>query len=309
MAVVELFSQRQKKLRQEVSDVYVYDQVPSELRVQVLYILDDAIGDFNNIAKIDDMRMAIYIEMYHLLCRGYGEFKLVDNEHGDKRADLRRFFLSARDERALDVIDLAFKFINSRVRNERYQSKVRPTLKPDEAISELNHRFKQHGIGYEFQSGELIRVDSQFIHQSAVLPVLNLLSDTAYKGANEEYRKAFEHYRHGNHKECLNECLKAFESTMKVICIKRGWSHNPNDTAKKLLEICFQNELIPSYLQSEFTSLRTSLESGVPTVRNKLGGHGQGAQPTTVPPYLASYLLHLTATNILLLVEAEKALP
>ena len=38
-------------------------------------------------------------------------------------------------------------------------------------------------------------------------------------------------------------------------------------------------------------------------------GHGQGSQQPVVPPYLASYLLHLTATNILLLVEAEKDLP
>jgi hypothetical protein len=96
---------------------------------------------------------------------------------------------------------------------------------------------------------------------------------------------------------------------MKAICKKRRWPHNETDTAKKLLEICFQNGLIPTYLQAHFSSLRTSLESGVPTVRNKLSGHGQGAQPTDVPIYLASYLLNLTATSILFLTEAEIALP
>ena len=48
-------------------------------------------------------------------------------------------------------------------------------------------------------------------------------------------------------------------------------------------------------------------ESGAPTVRNKEAGHGQGSEPVNVPEYLAAYVLHLTASNIVLLVEAYKA--
>jgi hypothetical protein len=96
---------------------------------------------------------------------------------------------------------------------------------------------------------------------------------------------------------------------MKTICDKQLWSYQPGDTAKKLINVCFQNQLIPTYLQDQFSSLRQSLESGVPTVRNKLGGHGQGSQPIIVPQYFAAYQLHMTASTILFLVEAEKALP
>jgi hypothetical protein len=120
---------------------------------------------------------------------------------------------------------------------------------------------------------------------------------------------AHEHYRHGNTKECLTDCLKAFESTMKAICAKRNWAHAPNATAKALLDTIFANNLIPSFMQSHFTGVRATLEAGVPTVRNKLGGHGQGVTPVNVPDSLAAYALHLTATNILLLVQAENELP
>ncbi|HLY25086.1 MAG TPA: hypothetical protein VKQ72_02025, partial [Aggregatilineales bacterium] len=89
----------------------------------------------------------------------------------------------------------------------------------------------------------------------------------------------------------------------------RGWTFNSTDTASALIAVCFNNGIIPGYLQSQFNALKSSLESGVPTVRNKTSGHGQGTQPITVPPYLAAYLLHLTATNILLLADADKALP
>jgi hypothetical protein len=96
---------------------------------------------------------------------------------------------------------------------------------------------------------------------------------------------------------------------MKIICAKRGWTYKQTDTASVLIDICFTNDLIPSHLQNQFGALKSVLSSGIPTVRNKQGGHGQGTQQIAVPDYLASYLLHLTATTILLLVQAEQELP
>jgi hypothetical protein len=154
----------------------------------------------------------------------------------------------------------------------------------------------------------MVRVDSQIIHTEVVKPALQFLSSKDFKGANQEFLSAHEHYRNRKFKECLNDCLKAFESTMKSICTKRRWTHQPNDTAKPLLDIIFQRALIPAFMQSHFTGLRATLEAGVPTVRNKLAGHGQGTSPVEVPGFVAAYALHLTATNILFLVQAEKEL-
>jgi hypothetical protein len=47
------------------------------------------------------------------------------------------------------------------------------------------------------------------------------------------------------------------------------------------------------------------LESAVPTVRNRLGGHGQGREVVDVPAYLVAYVLHMTAATIVFLAEAE----
>ena len=94
---------------------------------------------------------------------------------------------------------------------------------------------------------------------------------------------------------------------MKTICKKKGWSYSERATAKDLINVMFENELIPKYLESYFASLRSLLQSGVPTVRNKTSGHGQGELPVDVPEYLASYVLHLTASNIVLLVEAYQS--
>ena len=95
---------------------------------------------------------------------------------------------------------------------------------------------------------------------------------------------------------------------MKTICEKRGWKYKKNDTAKKLIQICFDNKLIPDFWQSHFSGLRGTLESGVPTARNIMGGHGNGTSPTEVPQHLAAYCLHITASTLVFLIEAEKSL-
>ena len=95
---------------------------------------------------------------------------------------------------------------------------------------------------------------------------------------------------------------------MKTICEKFGWDCNhEGDTAAILINTVLNNELIPRYLQSHLSGLKKVLASGVPTVRNKEAGHGQGSEPVNVPEYLAAYVLHLTASNIVLLGEAYKA--
>lgn len=95
---------------------------------------------------------------------------------------------------------------------------------------------------------------------------------------------------------------------MKAICDKRRWRYPKNATAKALIAVCFENKLIPEFWQSQYSGLRTLLESGVPTGRNKLSGHGQGTAPVEVPGHIAAYMLHMTASAIVFLAEAEAQL-
>ncbi|SOE91854.1 hypothetical protein SAMN05414139_04537 [Burkholderia sp. D7] len=191
----------------------------------------------------------------------------------------------------------------ARTRHSREEATERK-ITPEDAIDELNERFREHGVGYQYESSEILRVDSEFIHAEAVKPALGLLRMDGFAGANDEFLEAHEHYRHGRNKESIGSALKAFESVLKGICKIKKWNVGPNETANPLIAVCFAKALFPAYLESQLGSLRTLLESGVPTVRNRLGGHGQGAEPVSVPDYMARYALNLTAANILLLMEA-----
>ena len=311
MPIFDIFSKRQKKLRGEVPDVYIYDDLPKPLRVQIIqiwrYVIDIEVSQSYSFFSHQDVH-DFYDFLVKTLRHEYGVFWLTNSE-GEYREkgpqeELEEFFLTVEEvERALDVVELSCFLINNFIR-KRKSSKI-----ADDAIEELNNRFKEHGVGYQFTNGQIVRIDSEFIHAEIVKPALKLLDQQHYAGAQQEFLKAHEHYRKGNAKEALSECLKAFKSVMKAICDKRGWSYGNNATAKPLIQACFENGLIPSFWQSHYSALRNLLESSVPTGRNKLSGHGQGTTPVSVPNHLVSYMLHMTASAIVFLAEADKKAP
>ena len=304
MAIFDLFSKRQKRLKGEVQDILRYDDIPQHLRVQIIHIIQDVIGKDRYVG--DDRANSVYQFINQGLCREYGVFSLGKSRYSNAEEDVLNFLLGSKEvDNVIDVIEFTFKYIDKVLRNGFYQysQHTQSKINPDDAISELNERFKEHGIGYSFDGGEIIRIDSTYIHTEITKPVIALLWNEKFRGANEEYLNAHEHYRHGRNKECLTECLKAFESTMKIISKEKGWAYDQTDTARKLIQICFQNNLVPTFTQNQFTSLQNLLESGIPTIRNKLGGHGQGQTPQKVDDEMTRYGLNLAGANIIFLVE------
>jgi AbiJ N-terminal domain 4 len=238
------------------------------------------------------------------LLREHALFELIKRPDNPRHEVLNYLLQLEDNSQVLDVIDLAFDVVQIIKDNYQFKQCSEPKISPSDAIEELNQRFKQHGIGYQFESGTLIRIDTQLVHNEIIKPVLQLLSSSAYKGANEEFLKAHEHYKHDRYQECLVDALKAIESVIKSICDSKGWTYQTSDSIKNLLKIIFDKELLPAFMESEFSALRGLLEGGTSVVRNKLGGHGQGTELKNVPGYWARYALNTAASNILLLVEA-----
>ncbi|MFK9005549.1 STM4504/CBY_0614 family protein [Pseudomonas pergaminensis] len=307
MAIFDIFSKRQKKLRGETPEVYQYDQLPDALRVQIVHAMCDALGLPNDHPNQDCWKF-----VSELLCREYGLFALpTARQHGQRvlADEVINFFLQTEDlEQALDVVELCFRAVDTVSRQTQYLWRNNANEIADASIDELNKRFQEHGVGYQFVNGEILRVDSQLLHAEVVKPALRLLENKFYAGPQDEFLKAHEHYRHGNSKEALNECLKSFESLMKAICVKRGWAVSGKETASSLIKVCMENGLIPAFWQTQFTSLKSLLEAAVPTGRNNLAGHGQGAEPTAVPDYLVAYMLHMTGACLVFLATAEQRL-
>lgn len=311
--VYDTFSKRQKATQTTTQEIYIYDVIPASFRTQIVFIWYRALGNENEYlgSTGEGIRYA-YECLVNILREEVGVFVLPPTTKHVRISFLEElveyFQHEGNIDRVLNVIELSFRFINKHASDFRYQFKRNSEEIADQAISDLNIRFKEHSIGYRFESSTLIRIDSEFLHEEATKPALLLLTKPEYKGVQDEFLQACNHYKYGRKKEVLDACVKAFESMMKSICTKRGWNFHPNATVSPLIKTCLQNGLIPSFLQTRAESLQSLLESGVPTIGNKLSRHGQGSEILEIPNYLVRYALLETAAALILFDEAEAAL-
>ncbi|MEG4445816.1 hypothetical protein QUB47_27635 [Microcoleus sp. AT9_B5] len=313
MDINNLYSKRKKLAdRGNQSEVYQYTNLPLEFRRQVVHIWSTAIGSYSGKPYYEGYEPLVgrlWRSIHDSLARELGLFNL-GNEFQHPFEQCKFFLLDPNTsvEHQLDLIEFTFRFIDTVIpellQDPQHSRHLETSQLPEKAISELNHRFREHAIGYQYNNGQIIRVDSGFIHAEVVVPALSLLSSEHFKGAEEEFRSAHAHYRKEEYKDAILDAHNAFESTMKTICGECKWPYSKG-TASELIKVVLDNELIPKYLQNHLSSLQSVL-AGASTVRNNTSAHGQGTPPKDVPEYLAAYVLHLTASNIVLLVEAYK---
>lgn len=256
MPIFDLFSKRRKNaINAGKPVVYRYDEFPESFRIQVIHIWRTALGPWFNLDRYssDSPASNTYWEEIHNICaRELGRLAL--GSRGNPFERCADFLAQADHDGVLDIVELSFRVIDILVRQlpsySRESSKI--TQAPDDAIEELNHRFREHALGYQYTGGKLVRVDSQFVHVEGVERAITLLHDASFEGPNREFLTAHEHYRHGRKKEAIADASKALESTLKAICDSRGWGYTEAVTAKPLLDIVFSKGLIPSFLESHF---------------------------------------------------------
>ena len=84
---------------------------------------------------------------------------------------------------------------------------------------------------------------------------------------------------------------------MKVICVRKGWSHPQNADATVLLKTI----LSPTNLEPFFKS---HIQIILITLRNELSSaHGAGTKQRDISNQVALFVINSTASTILLLVE------
>lgn len=303
----ETFSKRKKRLENSgKQDVFVYDYAPDAFRAQIVHIMNDAIGPYSNYSGTKNNNDT-WKSIEKVLLKELGLYSLGTS--ANPPLNCVGLIKTARIETLLDVIEIIFLHIDHLKKWADYQRRgCGISQDPQAAIDELNRRFYENAMGYQFQNSELVRVDSQLIHEEVVKSALTLINEEGFEGAEDEFRNAYEHYRHGRNKDAISDALKAFESVLKTICSGRGWNYGPKDTAKTLLDILFKNDFIKPELATHFSGVRSALEAGVPTIRNKLTGHGQGEEVVSVPEYMVSFVLHSAAAAIVFLVKIHRSI-
>jgi AbiJ N-terminal domain 4 len=230
MAVIDLFSKRQRQQARHPL-VYKYEPIPHPFRIQVIHIWLEALGPYVQIhndwglsAEEPPLSNHLWKLAADSLSREWGLIRLA-GEYDDPSIACQKAILAAETERVIDLIEVTFRLIERVVcKLDEYEIKqTRITALPDDAIAELNQRFHEHELGYQYLAGIVIREDSAVVQQELVEPAIALLHQVGFAGPNDEYLRAHDHYRQGRYPEAVTEANKAFESTMKAICTTRKW--------------------------------------------------------------------------------------
>lgn len=307
MALLDTFSRRKRASSGQATDVYVYDTMPEKVRVQIVLLLQEAIGAYGHSGS---PVAGVWNELVRRMRQEKGVFRLCPGFINSPEEEFSKWLLSEADlDTFIDGLELACQIINTYIRENEWQFRDYRVIDPDEAITTINARMLEASIGYQFVSGEIIQLNNTFMHAEVVVPVLSLLNDKRFASADTEFKMAHELFRKGKYELCLVECCKSLESVLKVIGTARKWPITTNDPPKKLIDAAYGANFIEPHMQTAFTALRSLLESGVPVVRNKQGGHGAGIITRVIPQHLAAFQLHQTAAAILFLMQQDAALP
>ena len=144
------------------------------------------------------------------------------------------------------------------------------------------------------------------MHDSIITVTLDLTNNKIFENSNVEFLSALEHFRERRYMECLNDCLKSYETTLKIVCTQNKWTYDEDHaTISNLIDICIANNLFQKHLLSEFASLSSLLKNGSATIRNKNSAHGRGPIKKVIPKHLASFMIYLTGSTINFIIDSN----
>jgi Abortive infection C-terminus len=300
----DAFSRRQRVSPKPVSPL------PLQFRNRVIMLCMDLFDQYKAQYDFDQFWEELHDKFRYLVGR---EHLTQDRRTHSVYEDIRHFLTSCSNEHFLDFIEFIFQTSpydrQSHIR--RHQNLLVPDINQwflfDDlpyALTFFVHERQTERINDEdhervvlISSPKVIRRDDQATYVLAIEPALLLLRDTHFTSANNEFREALDDYRQGDYGDCLTKCGSAFESTMKLICVRNGWTYSQKDTAQPLLQTIIKESQMETFFEQPLMLIAT--------IRNRLSkSHGSGTQDRRIPEHVAKYAINATAAAILFLVDA-----
>lgn len=288
---------------------------PEKVRTQVFYPLRDCIGA--GVQYSDGAYNPVWWNIRDQLVRELGLTQLTGKR--DPMDDCAAYFMHASDLEAANLLDLAIAKADEYLSDQRHivqltlgrslshaeylenEFGAKATL--DDAVVEINARLRQGDVPLQFARHQLVRTDSNYLHQNVTEPAFELLHDNRFDGAEHELKRAHNAYLQGRWDDAISEANQAFESAMKHALEIEGGGYDPGDTAGVLVKKVVDSSLFAGLDEHYRGKLKHALAAKLPPLRNPLD-HGAGAKPREGTQELAAHALHIAAADIVLVVSA-----
>jgi len=297
--------------RRPESSLKTIHEIPVSTRNRILLWISEVFSNERSEYGSGDYRTDFWKQIHRFLQYRHGKIHVSSsrNRTTSPMEDTINFLYICSGNEFIDFIEYIF----------RVECLFHVALPEDQLLEEINELLQQDDLPYyitdfvketEREKGltyiktveypKVIIRENEVIHKEMIVPTLTLLQQPEFKVANSEYLEALKDYRKNDLEDCLTKCCSSFESVMKIICERNGWSYNNTDTTSKLVKILLNNMSLDNYFEPVLMI--------VATLRNRLSSsHGGGVNPKKVPRHLAKYALNITAASIILLIgESEK---
>jgi hypothetical protein len=287
-------------------------EIPQSTRNRVLIwcreLYSNSRSDFGSVGR-GDYNSQFWEEIYRRLLIRTGRLRLYDATGEDFRVAIP-YVLNCSGQEFLNFLEDIFStdcFFHVSLGEDQLVDELNAVLRQDnlpyyvtrfvkEPVTETSGQHAGRTVVYTRAYPKVIMKESEVLHANAVAPALLLLQRPHFQSANNEYLAALEDYRKGDFGDCLTKCGSAFESVLKVICDRKGWSYKQTDTASTLINTVLPKTSLDKYFEQ--------LLIIVTTLRNRLSSaHGGGTAIKQPPPHVAQYAINATASAILLLTQ------
>ncbi len=199
----------------------------------------------------------------------------IKTSTGFEDADLESYFKFGYPSCALDVIEQFFEEVVNQ-----------STIRGSELQKEINEAMLAFHCPWRFSDGQFFQVDSDFLDHELNQRAEGLLRQHEFQGAHDEFRSALEDLSGDEPKDAIVKASKSFESTLKTATGQNGDFTALQDAFRKA---GFMDD-IP---EDDAKAICKQVLGSLPTLRNKLGGHGQGDRVIQVPRPYALLAVHL----------------
>ena len=175
----------------------------------------------------------------------------------------------------------------------------------DALRQKVNQIFELHDCPWRISDGEFFKLDADFIGTKLAATGHDALAANQFAGAANEYAKARQYLGTGDVREAIFFAGHSFESVMKVLT--KLEHANGDKLIKELGSQGFFDDL-PESVQCGFMD---QVLKALPFLRNKLGGHGQGAAVVAIPPVYGDLAVQIAAAfhNFLVAKHLERSPP
>ena len=284
----DLFHRNMKQSRGELPDYYT-QKIERSVRLKILLHYRDY--------------QSIPLEEWRQHCQREIDPSLYNMDY------FNEFYLTCPDEDFLSTLQILLTLFLHRCKSYPEMS-----FKLNDFLSKINKIFQIERVGYEISIISnpsdtdvpilIVPFDSKYLHEETVQKTRALLNNFEFDGALNEFDDALDDLRFDKYEDCIHKLNKAYESTLKTILDKKGLSYEKGEKIFSLVTKVKSTLKLEDSLNTLFERVWPLLDQGPNVIRNFEGiGHGQGSKIKTYEKSYANFVLHITGTYIVFLLE------